>query len=208
MHKVIAIDGYSASGKGTVADLLAKKLGYLRVDSGKFYRSIAYIGLKENIDFKSDDAIIKLASSIDFEYKNNRMFANGEDVSDKLKTKEIDTLVRHIVNKKIRGIRKFYDIIIDGRDTTSAVFPDADVKVYLTASFETRVKRRYDEYIKAGKSITIDEVRENIKFRDHSDDTREEGKLIIVPDAIVIDSTNLTALEVVDMIINRKECEK
>ena len=145
------------------------------------------------------------------------MFANGENVSDKLKTKEIDTLVirvcevyevRHIVNKKIRGIRKFYDIIIDGRDTTSAVFPDADVKVYLTASFETRVKRRYDEYIKAGKSITIDEVRENIKFRDHSDDTREEGKLIIVPDALVIDSTNLTALEVVDMIINRKECEK
>ena len=210
MHKVIAIDGYSASGKGTVADLLAKKLGYLRVDSGKFYRSIAYIGLKENIDFE-------LANSIDFEYRNNEMFANGENVSDKLKTKEIDTLVirvcevyevRHIVNKKIRGIRKFYDIIIDGRDTTSAVFPDADVKVYLTASFETRVKRRYDEYIKAGKSITIDEVRENIKFRDHSDDTREEGKLIIVPDALVIDSTNLTALEVVDMIINRKECEK
>lgn len=217
MHKVIAIDGYSASGKGTVADLLAKKLGYLRVDSGKFYRSIAYIGLKENIDFESDNAIIKLANSIDFEYRNNEMFANGENVSDKLKTKEIDTLVirvceiyevRHIVNKKIRGIRKFYDIIIDGRDTTSAVFPDADVKVYLTASFETRVKRRYDEYIKAGKSITIDEVRENIKFRDHSDDTREEGKLIIVPDALVIDSTNLTALEVVDMIINRKECEK
>ena len=217
MHKVIAIDGYSASGKGTVADLLAEKLGYLRVDSGKFYRSIAYIGLKENTDFTSDDDIIRLADSVNFEYKDTRMYANGEDVTDKLKTKEIDTLVirvcevyevRHIVNKKIRGIREFYDIIIDGRDTTSAVFPDADVKVYLTASFETRVKRRYDEYMSAGKNITIEEVRENIKFRDHSDDTREEGRLVIVPDAIVIDSTNLTASEVVDMIINRKECEK
>lgn len=217
MHKVIAIDGYSASGKGTVADLLAQKLGYLRVDSGKFYRSITYLCIKKGIDFNSPSAIIEVAKNADIEYINGRIHINGEDVNDILKTKEIDSLVirvcevyevRHIVNEKIRRIREFYDIIIDGRDTTSSVFPDADVLVYLTASFEKRVQRRYDEYVSLGKNVTLEEVRENIRLRDISDDTREEGRLVKVPDAIEIDSTNLSPEEVVDIIMNRKECEK
>lgn len=214
MHKVIAIDGYSASGKGSVADRLATILGFLRVDSGKLYRSIAYLAIKYNANFDNDQELINIAKSMNVHYSKEGIFVNGENVTDKLKTKEIDELVirvcetyaiRHIVNAHIRAIRSEQDIIIDGRDTTTAVFPDADLKIYLTASFEERVKRRYEEYKRNGKDITLDEVIENIKYRDNSDDTRVEGRLYIADDAVVIDSTNKSIDEVVDIILKNLE---
>ena len=142
------------------------------------------------------------------------IFVNEENVTDKLKTKEIDELVikvcetyaiRHIVNAYIRAIRNEQDIIIDGRDTTTAVFPDADLKIYLTASFEERVRRRYEEYKSIGKNVTLEEVIKNIKYRDNSDDTRAEGRLYIADDAVVIDSTNMSIDEVVDIILKNLE---
>lgn len=214
MHKVIAIDGYSASGKGSVADKLASILGYLRVDSGKLYRSVAYLALKNNADFESDQELINIAKNMDVHYTKDGIFVNEENVTDKLKTKEIDELVikvcetyaiRHIVNAHIRAIRNEQDIIIDGRDTTTAVFPDADLKIYLTASFEERVRRRYEEYKSIGKDVTLEEVIENIKYRDNSDDTRAEGRLYIADDAVVIDSTNMSIDEVVDIILKNLE---
>lgn len=214
MHKVIAIDGYSASGKGSVADKLASILGYLRVDSGKLYRSVAYLALKNNTDFESDQELINIAKNMDVHYTKDGIFVNEENVTDKLKTKEIDERVirvceiyeiRHIVNAHIRAIRNEEDIIIDGRDTTTAVFPDADLKIYLTASLEERVRRRYEEYKSIGKDVTLEEVVENIKYRDNSDDTRVEGRLYIADDAIVIDSTNMNIDEVVDLILKNLE---
>ena len=214
MHKVIAIDGYSASGKGSVADKLASILGYLRVDSGKLYRSVAYLALKNNADFESDQELINIAKNMNVHYTKNGIFVNEENVTSKLKTKEIDERVirvceiyeiRHIVNAYIRAIRNEEDIIIDGRDTTTAVFPDADLKIYLTASFEERVRRRYEEYKSIGKNVTLEEVVENIKYRDNSDDTRAEGRLYIADDAVVIDSTNMSIDEVVDIILKNLE---
>lgn len=214
MHKVIAIDGYSASGKGSVADKLASILGYLRVDSGKLYRSVAYLALKNNADFESDQELINIAKNMDVHYTKDGIFVNEENVTNKLKTKEIDERVirvceiyeiRHIVNAHIRAIRNEEDIIIDGRDTTTAVFPDADLKIYLTASFEERVRRRYEEYKSIGKDVTLEEVIENIKYRDNSDDTRVEGRLYIADDAVVIDSTNMNIDEVVDLILKNLE---
>lgn len=214
MHKVIAIDGYSASGKGSVADKLASILGYLRVDSGKLYRSVAYLALKNNADFECDQELINIAKNMDVHYTKDGIFVNEENVTDKLKTKEIDERVirvceiyeiRHIVNAHIRAIRNEEDIIIDGRDTTTAVFPDADLKIYLTASFEERVRRRYEEYKSIGKDVTLEEVVENIKYRDNSDDTRVEGRLYIADDAVVIDSTNMNIDEVVDIILKNLE---
>ncbi len=214
MHKVIAIDGYSASGKGSVADKLASILGYLRVDSGKLYRSVAYLALKNNADFESDQELINIAKNMDVHYTKDGIFVNEENVTNKLKTKEIDERVirvceiyeiRHIVNAHIRAIRNEEDIIIDGRDTTTAVFPDADLKIYLTASFEERVRRRYEEYKSIGKDVTLEEVIENIKYRDNSDDTRAEGRLYIADDAVVIDSTNMNIDEVVDLILKNLE---
>ena len=210
MHKVIAIDGYSASGKGSVADKLASILGYLRVDSGKLYRSVAYLAIKYNANFDNEQELINIAKSMNIHYTKDGIFVNEENVTDKLKTKEIDELVikvcetyaiRHIVNAHIRAIRNEQDIIIDGRDTTTAVFPDADLKIYLTASFEERVRRRYEEYRSIGKDVTLEEVVENIKYRDNSDDTRVEGRLYIADDAVVIDSTNMSIDEVVDIIL-------
>lgn len=214
MHKVIAIDGYSASGKGSVADKLASILGYLRVDSGKLYRSVAYLAIKNNSNFESDQELINIAKSMNIHYTKDGIFVNEENVTDKLKTKEIDERVirvceiyeiRHIVNAYIRAIRNEEDIIIDGRDTTTAVFPDADLKVYLTASFEERVRRRYEEYKSIGKDVTLEDVIENIKYRDNSDDTRAEGRLYIADDAVVIDSTNMNIDEVVDIILKNLE---
>lgn len=214
MHKVIAIDGYSASGKGSVADKLASILGYLRVDSGKLYRSVAYLAIKYNANFDNEQELINIAKSMNIHYTKDGIFVNEENVTDKLKTKEIDELVikvcetyaiRHIVNAHIRAIRNEEDIIIDGRDTTTAVFPDADLKVYLTASFEERVRRRYEEYKSIGKDVTLEDVIENIKYRDNSDDTRAEGRLYIADDAVVIDSTNMNIDEVVDIILKNLE---
>lgn len=214
MHKVIAIDGYSASGKGSVADKLASILGYLRVDSGKLYRSVAYLAIKYNANFDNEQELINIAKSMNIHYTKDGIFVNEENVTDKLKTKEIDKLVikvcetyaiRHIVNAHIRAIRNEQDIIIDGRDTTTAVFPDADLKIYLTASFEERVRRRYEEYKSIGKNVTLEEVVENIKYRDNSDDTRAEGRLYIADDAVVIDSTNMSIDEVVDIILKNLE---
>ncbi len=214
MHKVIAIDGYSASGKGSVADKLASILGYLRVDSGKLYRSVAYLAIKYNANFDNEQELINIAKSMNIHYTKDGIFVNEENVTDKLKTKEIDELVikvcetyaiRHIVNAHIRAIRNEQDIIIDGRDTTTAVFPDADLKIYLTASFEERVRRRYEEYKSIGKNVTLEEVVENIKYRDNSDDTRAEGRLYIADDAVVIDSTNMSIDEVVDIILKNLE---
>ncbi len=214
MHKVIAIDGYSASGKGSVADKLASILGYLRVDSGKLYRSVAYLAIKYNANFDNEQELINIAKSMNIHYTKDGIFVNEENVTDKLKTKEIDELVikvcetyaiRHIVNAHIRAIRNEEDIIIDGRDTTTAVFPDADLKVYLTASFEERVRRRYEEYKSIGKDVTLEDVIENIKYRDNSDDTRAEGRLYIADDALVIDSTNMNIDEVVDIILKNLE---
>ena len=218
MHKVIAIDGYSASGKGSVADKLASILGYLRVDSGKLYRSVAYLAIKYNANFDNEQELINIAKSMNIHYTKDGIFVNEENVTDKLKTKEIDEFVikicetyaiRHIVNAHIRAIRNEQDIIIDGRDTTTAVFPDADLKIYLTASFEERVRRRYEEYKSIGKDVTLEEVVENIKYRDNSDDTRVEGRLYIADDAVVIDSTNMSIDEVVDIILKKfRKCEK
>ena len=214
MHKVIAIDGYSASGKGSVADKLASILGYLRVDSGKLYRSVAYLAIKYNANFDNEQELINIAKSMNIHYTKDGIFVNEENVTDKLKTKEIDELVikvcetyaiRHIVNAHIRAIRNEQDIIIDGRDTTTAVFPDADLKIYLTASFEESVSRRYEEYKSIGKNVTLEEVVENIKYRDNSDDTRAEGRLYIADDAVVIDSTNMSIDEVVDIILKNLE---
>ena len=214
MHKVIAIDGYSASGKGSVADKLASILGYLRVDSGKLYRSVAYLAIKYNANFDNEQELINIAKSMNIHYTKDGIFVNEENVTDKLKTKEIDERVirvceiyeiRHIVNAYIRAIRNEEDIIIDGRDTTTAVFPDADLKVYLTATFEERVRRRYEEYKSIGKDVTLEDVIENIKYRDNSDDTRAEGRLYIADDAVVIDSTNMNIDEVVDIILKNLE---
>lgn len=214
MHKVIAIDGYSASGKGSVADKLASILGYLRVDSGKLYRSVAYLAIKYNANFDNEQELINIAKSMNVHYTKDGIFVNEENVTDKLKTKEIDERVirvceiyeiRHIVNAYIRAIRNEEDIIIDGRDTTTAVFPDADLKVYLTATFEERVRRRYEEYKSIGKDVTLEDVIENIKYRDNSDDTRAEGRLYIADDAVVIDSTNMNIDEVVDIILKNLE---
>lgn len=214
MHKVIAIDGYSASGKGSVADKLASILGYLRVDSGKLYRSVAYLAIKYNANFDNEQELINIAKSMNIHYTKDGIFVNEENVTDKLKTKEIDERVikvcetyaiRHIINAHIRAIRNEEDIIIDGRDTTTAVFPDADLKVYLTASFEERVRRRYEEYKSIGKDVTLEDVIENIKYRDNSDDTRAEGRLYIADDALVIDSTNMNIDEVVDIILKNLE---
>ena len=214
MHKVVAIDGYSASGKGTVADLLAKKLGYLRVDSGVFYRAITDFVLTYHIDINDPGEIFMMANHISYSYDKNGIYINGKNVMDRLRTKEVDQnvikiceikSVRNLVNEKIRALRETSDIIIDGRDTTTEVFPDAEVKVYLTASFETRAKRRYNQYLEKGIKLTYAEVIENLKYRDHSDDTRETGALRIADDAIVIDSSSMSAEEVCDIIIKKLE---
>lgn len=214
----IAIDGPAGAGKSTIAKLVAKKLNYIYVDTGAMYRAIAYFFLKNQIDYEKEeiasekvkDAIV----TIQYENGEQQVLLNGENVNGYIRSEEVGTVasktsayqsVRAHLLLLQQNIAKENDILMDGRDIGTCVLPNADVKVFLTASVETRAKRRYDQLIEKGESADLDKIAAGIRERDERDMNREHAPLRQAEDAVLVDSSNMTIDEVVETISNLVE---
>lgn len=208
MGKVVAIDGPAGSGKGTVAKILAKECNLVYIDTGAMYRAIAYSSLINNVDITDEDKIVELAKSSKIEFIDGKTYLNGEDISKEIRTMEVTRIVSPISSiVKLREIlvdlqRKMGEevesgVVMEGRDITTVVFPNATYKFYLDATLDERTNRRYKENIEKGMEVTLEEIKENISKRDYNDMHKEVGSLTRTEDSIYIDSTNLTIEEVV-----------
>ena len=212
----IAMDGPAGSGKSTIAQRLAEKLDYLYLNSGSMYRAMTLLSLREGEDPTNVPVLTKLAKScrIDFIDNGKTTLLNGEDVSDFLRTPEIDRAivniakvpeVRHEMVKQQRRIGEKGGIIVEGRDVTTVVFPDADLKFYINASVEERAKRRFAEQKAKGIETALEQVEQEIRERDQMDESREHSPLRTAEDAIVVDTTSMTINQAVNFVLNRVE---
>lgn len=210
----IAIDGPAGAGKSTIAKMLAKELGYVYVDTGAMYRAMAYYFLQQGID-KEDEAAINAAVdgadvTIRYEDGSQKVLLNGTDVTGSLRTEQVgnmasSTSVYPAVRVKLVALQqklaKTADVIMDGRDIGTCVLPDAQVKIYLTASVETRAKRRYDELVEKGEPADRTKIEEDIKERDYRDMHREMSPLRQADDAVLVDSSDMSIEQVVSAIL-------
>lgn len=206
---VVAIDGYSSCGKSTLAKALAKKLGFIYIDSGAMYRAITLYFLRNNVDLENHDAIVDALQHIELNFHSkdyeSHITLNGEEVSDEIRLMPVSEAVspvsaikevRKEMVKQQQRMGKSKNIVMDGRDIGTAVFPDAQVKFFMTADPKIRAERRYNEMVAKGdNSITLEEVFENIAHRDYADTTRTESPLTRAEDAIILDNTDITQEE-------------
>lgn len=214
MKKItIAIDGFSSTGKSTLAKQLAKELEYVYVDTGAMYRAVAYFAMQHNLigaDFFKKEALIEALSDIKLEFRFNadlgfaEMYLNDDNVEKPIRTIEVSSFVSQVaavseVRAKLveqqqeMGTNKA--IVMDGRDIGTVVFPNAELKIFMTASAETRAQRRFDELQQKGDNVSYEEVLKNVVERDHMDTHREDSPLVIADDAIEIDNSYLNKEE-------------
>lgn len=210
----VAVDGPAGSGKSTITKMVAKDLGYNYVDTGAMYRGLTYDFLKNNLTELDEKKIELLLSKVKFEVKFidrvQYVFVNDEDVSEKIRTAEVSKFtslfakspaVREFLIDTQRNLAMSNNIIMDGRDIASVVLPNADVKIFLTASVEERARRRVLDFERQGVvDIDFDKVKADIAARDYQDENRDIAPLVKVDDAVLIDTTNLTITEVVEKI--------
>lgn len=212
---VIAVDGPAGSGKSTVAKLIARRLNYLYIDTGAMYRALTLKALKVKADLESEDELGALAKRTDIKLKYGgdqlNVYLDGEDVTTAIRTPEVTNSVRYIARAKpvrahmVSLQRKMGDnggVVLEGRDIGTVVFPDADKKFYLDASFDVRVRRRYKELKETGADINEEDVSADLKRRDDSDINRSIGPLKKADDAIFVNTSDLTIDGVVDKIID------
>ena len=200
----IAIDGPAGAGKSTIAKKLAKELGYVYVDTGAMYRAMAYYFLTNNISSDDEAAIAKACDNVNVSiaYKNNaqQVLLNGDNISDKIRNEEVGnmasaTSVYPVVRTKLvelqRQLAQKENVIMDGRDIGTVVLPNANVKIYLTASSKVRAQRRFDELTEKGISCKFDEIEKDIIDRDYRDMHRETSPLKQADDAVLLDSSDM-----------------
>lgn len=220
MGFVVAIDGVAGSGKGTLTKLLAEKFNLVSIDTGAMYRCITLECINKNVTYNDLDEIKNILENIKIELKNENgrqiVLLNGQDVTKQIRTVEVDAQVakfaaikevRDKVTPMQRKMGENNDIIMEGRDIGTVVFPNADVKIYLDCSVEERARRRYKQNIEKGIQSTYEEVLESIRERHKLETERKIAPLVQAPDAIYIDSTNLKIEEEIEMItqiINEK----
>lgn len=211
MDKItIAIDGYSSCGKSTLAKQLASKLNYTYVDSGAMYRAIALFAIENGLaskDFVKNDELISKLDNVDVDLKYDSdsggvtTFLNGKNVEDEIRTMRVSEVVSFVsvikeVRAKLRSLQqdlgKRGGVVMDGRDIGTAVFPNAELKIFMTASPDIRAQRRFDELKAKGKEVSITDVRANLISRDQEDTSRKEDPLIQADDALVLDNSDLT----------------
>lgn len=212
---IIAIDGPAGSGKSSVAGEVARRLGFLYVDTGAMYRAITLKAINLNVNLDDEEALEAIARKAKIDLKmekgNLRVFLDGEDVSFVIRKQELTNKVFYIA--RTPGVRKHMvrlqrnladragSAVLEGRDIGTVVYPDADKKFYLDAQFDERVRRRYKELREMGQQVSQDEVKEDVRRRDHSDKTRQVAPLKKAEDAIYIDTTKMSVEEVVEKII-------
>lgn len=208
--KVITIDGPAGAGKSTIAKIAAAKLGFTYIDTGAMYRAVTYKVLKNGCDFADTEKIIGLAGQSEIRLDNGKIFLDGEDVTDKIRTRQVTNKtsiiaalgeVRKILREKQRDFSKAQNLVMEGRDIGSVVFPDAEYKFYLDASISERARRRYAELREKGTEVKMEEIVEDINQRDNLDLNRGLCPLIIPKGAFVIDSTNKSIEEVANIIV-------
>ncbi len=216
----IAIDGHSSTGKSTVAKALAKKLGYIYIDTGAMYRAVTLYALEKKYIGKNFFDKQKLISDLDqleisFEYnpetQKSETFLNGQNVEKKIRSMEISQYVSQIaeipeVRRKLvklqQEIARKKGVVMDGRDIGSVVMPDAELKIFMTASPEIRARRRHKELLEKGQAVSYDDVLQNIIERDQIDSSRKDSPLFRVPDAKLLDNSNLQPDEQLHLILN------
>ena len=213
----IAIDGPAGAGKSTIAKIVAKELGFIYVDTGAMYRTLALACFRDGIDTADEAAVVAKCESVEvtlgYEDGTQKVYLNGEDVSTEIRREEIGNLtsaiavypgVRKILVALQKDLAAKNDVVMDGRDIGTAVLPNADLKIYLTASVETRAKRRYDELVEKGQTCDLKEIEKDIEDRDYRDMNREVSPLSQADDAVLVDSSDMTIDEVVAKIISLK----
>ena len=211
----VAIDGPAGAGKSTIAKLVAKEKGYIYVDTGAMYRGLAIHFLDKGIQPQETEKVIEACKdaevTIAYEDAVQHVYLNGKDISSRLRNEEVGNMASVTsaipeVRKKLLELRqnlaKTQNVIMDGRDIGTCVLPHADVKVYLTASVETRAKRRYQELQEKGEDCNLEEIAHDIEERDRRDMTREIAPLKQAEDAVLVDSSDMTIAEVVKTIVD------
>ncbi len=209
----VAVDGPAGAGKSTIAKLVAKKKGFIYVDTGAMYRGLAIHFLDHGIKAGDTEKIIEAAEHADvtirYEDGMQQVYVNGENVTARLRSEEVGRMasatspipeVRAKLLELQKSLAREQDVIMDGRDIGTCVLPDADVKIFLTASVEKRAKRRYDELVEKGEQCDLKTIEEDIRKRDEQDSTRELAPLKKAEDAHLVDSSDMTIQEVVDAI--------
>jgi len=212
---IIAIDGPSGAGKSTASKLLAKRLGYIYVDTGALYRAIAWKVKEKNIDIKNEAMLNDMCEATDIKIKlvdgEQKVYVDGADVSNFIRTPEIGMISSSVssvpcVRKRLSELQRYFGkdggAVIEGRDIGTVVFPDAEAKFFLSASVEERGRRRYIELKGKGHDVNLEDTTEDIKKMDYNDSKRDIAPLCAAADAIVIDSTELDAEGVVKKMLN------
>ena len=216
MVKIITVDGPSGSGKGTVSRILAKQLGFHYLDSGALYRLLGLVAVRHHIDFSRTTDLSKLAENMDVRFEalangHNRVLLEGEDVTQELRTEETGALASNVASIQAvrdallirqREFAKAPGLIADGRDMGTKVFPNAQLKIFLTASIEERASRRYKQLLEQGENVSLRALEEQVRSRDERDMNRKASPLAIATDAMEVDTSDLSIQEAVDRLHN------
>ena len=215
-HKIaVAVDGPAGAGKSSISKIVAKKLGYLYIDTGAMYRSVTWVVLHNHIDVNNQTAVEALLPELDLTMEASddscKVFIAGQDVTDFIRTPQVNNAVSIVASYK--GVRQYLverqrlmaeagGVILDGRDIGSVVLPNAELKIYLTASVEARAMRRYLEVKGTVNEQTLEDIKESVMQRDDMDKNRKESPLIQVEDAVLVDSSEMTFDETVERILH------
>lgn len=211
---IIAIDGSSSTGKSTLAKTLGKALGYAYISTGDMYRAVTLFFIENNIDIKDSDAVKEALKNIHLRFKmqpeGNCIFLNGKNVNRDIRTMAVNNLVSPVATisevrremvrqQQAMGVEK--GIVMDGRDIATVVFPNAELKIFLTAEVDERARRRYVELIEKGMDVDFEEVKKNLLERDHIDSSRADSPLTKTDDAVIVDNTNLNLEQQLDLVL-------